>query len=263
MLRIHALPFIEASGSLTELASKIAPLKDTDAFAPGLMRTIYLKQVEALIEQLEAMELSMTLVPAKNLRLLLGTENTMAGLYRGTLRETQSRLRDEIGGRFLFSLSASDAIRFEADFGPGIATKFPGLTYEIEEGNKCLALGRSTAAAFHFVRCLEGGISALSKCLSVPDPTKGADRNWSILLRKLDDAASAKWPSAASRFGGDGEFFEWATGTLKAMQNPYRNATMHLDQKYTPDEAKQIMDLVRPFLQKITSRMDEQGDPKA
>src|SRR4051795_7608402 len=58
----------------------------------------------------------------------------------------------------------------------------PSLEYEISETGKCLALGRSTASVFHSIRCLEASIRALARCLRLPDPTTGAERNWNIVL---------------------------------------------------------------------------------
>ncbi len=50
---------------------------------------------------------------------------------------------------------------------------------------------------------------------------------------------------------------------LAATQNPYRNATMHLDHKYTEDEAQNLFEIVKGFMNRIADRMDENGDPKA
>jgi hypothetical protein len=62
---------------------------------------------------------------------------------------------------------------------------------------------------------------------------------------------------------GDGEFFDNAFAALAAMQNPYRNSTMHLDQKYTSEEASHIFEVVGGFMKKLASRMDEDGLPLA
>jgi hypothetical protein len=61
----------------------------------------------------------------------------------------------------------------------------------------------------------------------------------------------------------DGQFFEEAYAALAAIQNPYRNATMHLDQKYTPEEARHVFEMVGGFMRKVSSRMDENGMPLA
>lgn len=148
-------------------------------------------------------------------------------------------------------------------FGGQVDTNFPSLVYEIEESGKCLALGRSTAAAFHAIRSLEAGITAISRCLAIPDPTKGADRNWGAMLKKIQAELDRRWVGAASRMTGDGAVFEGLYGVLQALQNPYRNATMHFDQKYTTEEAKHIFEMVAGVMRKIASRMDENGLPLA
>jgi hypothetical protein len=62
---------------------------------------------------------------------------------------------------------------------------------------------------------------------------------------------------------GDGRFFEEAYAALAAMQNPYRNATMHLDQVYTEEGARDLFNIVGGFMKRIADRCDENGDPKA
>ena len=57
--------------------------------------------------------------------------------------------------------------------------------------------------------------------------------------------------------------FDEAYGALAGMQNPYRNSTMHLDDKYTPDEARHIFEVVKGFMARLAVRMDEQGAPLA
>jgi hypothetical protein len=169
------------------------------------------------------------------------------------------RIRDELDEHLFFQLNPL-LIRFyectDPLFGQDVSDKFPSLIYEIEEAGKCYALERSTASAFHSIRCLEGGIRALSRCLQIPDPTKAHERSWAKLLGTLKAAIDKKWPTSSDRLSGDGEFFENAYAALAAIQNPWRNATMHLDQKYTADEAKHIFDVVRGFMRKVASRCD-------
>jgi hypothetical protein len=146
-------------------------------------------------------------------------------------------------------------------FGQTVADKFPGVTYEIDEAAKCLALGRATASVFHSIRCLEAAIEALSRCLGIPDPTKAADRSWFKLLAAMKAEIDRRWPPSQLP-GDDARFFGEAHAALAAMQNPWRNATMHLEQKYTPDEARHILGMVEGFMKKLASRMDENGEPK-
>jgi bisphosphoglycerate-independent phosphoglycerate mutase (AlkP superfamily) len=71
------------------------------------------------------------------------------------------------------------------------------------------------------------------------------------------------WYYTADRMSRDGRIFEEAYAALAAMQNPWRNATMHLDQKYTVEEARNVFDVVGGSMRKLASRMDEDGSPKA
>jgi hypothetical protein len=50
---------------------------------------------------------------------------------------------------------------------------------------------------------------------------------------------------------------------LDAVKNPWRNATMHVEKKYTPEEALHIHSSVRGFMMRLADRMDENGIPIA
>lgn len=128
---------------------------------------------------------------------------------------------------------------------------------------KCFALGRSTAAAFHFIRCLEGALEAFSKWLSVAPSTKPAQRNWGNKLAEISDQAKVKWPNAADRISGNGKFYEEIYAVFSSMRNPYRNGTMHLEKKYLPEEAYELMILIKGVLNRISSKMDQDGLPFA
>jgi hypothetical protein len=176
-----------------------------------------------------------------------------------------STIKTEMKARLFFALSPDASKSFYAPqiFGPSEAGRFGEATHEMQESAKCLALERSTASAFHSIRCLEAAIRALSRCLQIPDPTKGSERSWMKLLKALKDRIDLKWPTSTDRMKGDGEFFDNAYAALAAMQNPWRNATMHLDQVYTPEDAKYIFGIVSDFMKRIANRMDEDGKPFA
>jgi hypothetical protein len=168
---------------------------------------------------------------------------------------------------FSFSLSQIEAEYFapiEPIFGEDVAKKFSTEgAFEIDEAAKCLALGRATAAVFHLMRILEVGIRSICRCLQIPDPTKPAERNWAIILRDIDAGIKARWPKGADRMTGDGALFASLYASLEAVRNPWRNATMHVENKYTYDEAEHIFVAVKGFMRKLASRMDEQGQPLA
>ena len=37
---------------------------------------------------------------------------------------------------------------------------------------------------------------------------------------------------------------------------------MHLEEKYTEEEARSLLEIVRGYLQSVAARMDEDGNPK-
>lgn len=183
----------------------------------------------------------------------------------GLLRDFRQRLYDALKRPKFLVLNAREQEFYEpaqSHYGTQVNTSFPSITYEIDEAAKCLALGRSTASAFHSIRCLEAAIRAMSRCLGIPDPTKGADRSWHNALRAFKTEMDRRWPPSG-RLSGDGRRFEELHAILSSLQSPYRNATMHLDQKYTDEEARYIFDAVGVLMKKLTSRCDEDGEPKA
>jgi hypothetical protein len=181
-------------------------------------------------------------------------------------RMLNAAFKDELSGMHIFAIPF-DRVRYyeqkEPIFGDVVAKKFPSLLDEVEEAGKCYALGRSTASVFHSLRCLEAGIAAMSRCLGIPDPTKGSERSWMKLLNAIEKEMDKRWLKAQARFSGDGKAFEELYAVLAAIQNPYRNSTMHLDAKYTAEQALDIMNAVRRFMITVANRMDEYGDPRA
>lgn len=176
-------------------------------------------------------------------------------------------LRMETEGRKFLQIEDEDLYREGADlFGRDVATKFAtDGVFEIDEAGKCLAVGRYTAAVFHLMRIMEVGVKAASACLGIPDPVRGGDRNWGNMLRRFKSEMDRRnavrppeWQIATDR-----DFFEEIYVSLDAVRNVWRNATMHVENKYTPEEAEHIFGAVRGFMRKLASRLDEKGQPAA
>lgn len=177
------------------------------------------------------------------------------------------RLIDELSLVTVFVLEESKAGLFDPSeplFGPEVAARFATeAVFEIDEAAKCLALSRPTASVFHLMRTMEVAIRAIARCLQIPDPVRPAERNWALILKTIKNGVDAKWPTAATRMAGDGAFFEEVLASLEAVRNPWRNATMHVEKKYTDDEAEHIFVAVKGFMKKLASRCDEHGEPNA
>jgi hypothetical protein len=199
-------------------------------------------------------------------------ERVKALLAKDTPGEELLQAFKELGNRFTddlehvqFHFVRADLVPLYGDpnlLGESVAKRFPSVVPEIEDAGSAHALERWTASAFHTIRCLEAGIRALTRCLGIPDPTKGSDRNWSSILRSVKAEMDRRWPSATDKMAPDYITFDGIFGALSALQNPYRNETMHLDARYDEGEARHIMEMVRGLMQRVAARCDENGDPK-
>lgn len=143
-------------------------------------------------------------------------------------------------------------------FGVGVNSGFSSLTYEMEEAGKCLALGRSTASVFHLMRIMEGALKAVHNCLGISVALEGANRNWGSILVRIKNDISTRGSRWAEK-----EYFNEVYARLDAIKDAWRNSTMHVENKYTEEEAKIIFEYTRAFMQKIAARMDEAGLPFA
>ncbi len=178
------------------------------------------------------------------------------------LREVPQIVRREAEPRRFFMIAPEHQRFYEPQgylFGAEVDIGFETIRYDLSEAGKCLALERSTAAGYHLVRCLEAGLRALARSLGIDDPKKGYDQTWGIVLQSIKAELDKRWPHRADRFEGDGKDYESLYGTLAAIKSPYRDTTMHLQEKYTEEEARDAFHMVRGFMVKLAEMMDEKG----
>jgi len=266
MFKIKAAAFVGAAVSLgiikgMEIGTRAQGFLPSISDLPvGLELGGGVKQpVEKLIPALAALELPVTLAAAERLMgKISGGEMTHQELFQ--LSESiHSRLQDELGARYFLSLSKTEAADYGSDgFGDEVHEKFPSIIFELDEASKCMALGRYTAAVFHWMRAVEAALRAVRLCLGATAPLVAQGRNWgSILteLRSLRTGSPPKWP--------ENDYFSGLYASMEAVMHAWRNSTMHIENKYTREEAESIRDCVKALLQRVASRMDEQGMPLA
>lgn len=195
-----------------------------------------------------------------------GLVSSVAAGYQN-LRDT---LRKEMSQKCFFCLSDSEKALFQPDkdhpiFGVVVQNNFPSAIYEIDEAAKCLALDRSTATVFHLMRALERTLIAIRRCLNLPDSTDLRDRSWGLILRGLRQEVERRNKEQGSSWGNleDQHFFSAVIGSMAAVKLAWRDPTMHVERNYLPHEAQEIFAAVRTLMQKVASRMDEEGMPKA
>jgi hypothetical protein len=284
MLELNAQAFYSAATELQRIRGIIADEPGIEETADGGLHVTMLTQqhpvVETVLGCIANLRGNLTVLGARvTLMALEELEAVLEGVAQGepVLKNSLETYLSDIDSRFFHELTLTKVLVLEARdqryfephealFGDTVAIGFPTFAvFEIDEAGKCLGLGRPTAAVFHLMRTTEGGIRAVAACLGIPDPVKAAARNWGDVLRTIKaelDRRNAMKPAGWS-ISSDRQFFEEVYVSLDAIRNPWRNATMHVENKYTDDEAEHIFIAVKGFMKKLASRCDEAGNPKA
>jgi hypothetical protein len=274
MFELKAGAFYHAAAGLAEISAWIAaskddpdgPFNEANNLLPDDQEFLSGK-LSSLRAHLAILEMPVTLLAAEEAERAIKRQDATWGLVKTRLDEIRNTLRRELSLLTLLVLEHKERSYYapiKPHFGPEVAAQFQtAAAFEIDEAAKCLALGRPTAAVFHLMRVMEGSVRAVARCLSIPDPTKPAERNWGFVLGEIWKGIEKKWPTVATRAAGEGAFFEALYASLDAVKNPWRNATMHPASKYTDDEAEHVFVAVKGFMMRLASRCDENGDPKA
>ena len=178
----------------------------------------------------------------------------------GALTRLQNAVKQELATKSALLMDSKSVKLWTQNhphFGDDFKAQFPKAEYDLDEAAKCLAAGRSTAAVFHLMRIMESGLAAIHACLGISVPLTGNNRNWGTILKRIRDenVKRGKWTEK--------DLFQEFYALLDAVKDAWRNSTMHTENKYTPEEAEHIFAMVRGFMMKISSRMDENGLPKA
>jgi hypothetical protein len=173
-----------------------------------------------------------------------------------SMTELRSRIADEISLMLVMRIPAEKAPYYEQEqpFGEKVATAFPSTSFDIEEASKCYAVGRDTACVFHLMRILEQGLHALAVEIGVAE----VGANWNKLLDQMDgilrqarDGKIAKPPDWKERE----RFYSEASALLRNVKNAWRNDAIHIEQKYTDEEALRILMATKAIMQFLADNL--------
>ena len=56
--------------------------------------------------------------------------------------------------------------------------------------------------------------------------------------------------------------FDEIYALLDAVKGRWRDATMHVEEKYTEDEARRLYQTIENFMRRLAARMDQDGNPR-
>jgi hypothetical protein len=199
--------------------------------------------------------------------------NVTKRVHRG-ISDLCAVLQSEFVGKHVLVVPSDKAQFYQEDepffgsqFGPEVASKFRTKgKFEIGEAGNCLALGRDTACAFHLMRAVEAGLQGLEKCLRLQPTTNKGDKTWGAVLGKIREELDRKddllwrhqWTSMEDR-----KFFNDVHALLVLIKDAFRDPTMHLERVFTAREARHLFALVHGLMEKMASRLDEDGLPQA
>jgi hypothetical protein len=142
-------------------------------------------------------------------------------------------------------------------FGKEVADKFPSASFDIGNGGVCLATTMFTASVFHMMRVMEIGLASLGKVFGV----SLAYTNWEPALREIESKIANMRNDPAWRSLPDmkeqQEYYSQASSYFRTVKDAWRNYTMHARAKYTEDEAEQIFNGVKAFMQTLAERLSE------
>jgi hypothetical protein len=195
----------------------------------------------------------------------ISASNLLAKLKRRATRkeivelveELSRRVGDELLGEFFLQLTLVEAEAYE-NWQKGwetILEKFRDPTRDVEEMNKCFALGRYTASMFHALHVAEWGAVYLGDRIGVTDPKK----SWGATERKLRELVKSGHGAFPSTLGCTFEFVEQMHREIESMMLAWRHkvdhAVNHLyivpNTDFTPDVAEHVISAVRIFMLRL------------
>ena len=159
--------------------------------------------------------------------------------------EVHARLYDELENRGMFFYIPMDrAKHFEAlePFGKRVSLKFPKLTEDIQEAEKCFACGRFTACVFHLMRIMEYAVQRMGKLLRVELEVE--KENWQAILNRINGQIKLldhKLPKTV--------LLTEIASHLYNVKVAWRNSVMHPKSTYTEEEAENLLKQVGLFIQ--------------
>ena len=222
-----------------------------------------LSSLPSVEEQFRNIGLTITAETAKELIEELGTDSRHSFQWLHDQIETIERLAEkELKNKFFLYIPPERAkfwpkMSDQNLFGKEVADKFPSAAFDIANSGVCLATMMSTASVFHLMRVMEIGLAALGRVFGV----SLAYTNWEIALNQIESKIAGMrsdptWKSLPD-CKEQQEYYSQAASYFRTVKDAWRNYTMHTRAKYTEEEAEQVLNSVKGFMQKLAEKLKE------
>ena len=170
------------------------------------------------------------------------------------LKELRTRLKDELEATEFYYIHPI-RLRFYKEpmlMGKDVNDRFPKAIDDIEDAGKCIALGQGTASVMHTMRIMECGLKALANALGIPYAP-----SWEAYLKQISDKIGEKHKNKTAKWRRDEKFYRDLSGDLLTVKQAWRNPTMHVDRKYSVEEAEQIFTAAKHFMERLAKHFTD------
>lgn len=249
VLKVNAQGFIATSQLYAVISTT---LKQGGQITPSAIQLL-IKKASELRQRCEELDLPLSALKLQELEDRLGGYDAAdrVELVR-LIDDALSRMHDEWASRLVFVIEPRRAHLYSdvAPFGRSVAERFPLAATDIEEAGKCLALDRGTACVFHLMRVMEVGLRHLANELGIPYAP-----SWESYINQINTRIAEKHKKKGIRWKRDEPYFKEIAGDLLTVKVAWRNPTMHVVRRYTPEEAEQVFAAVRSLMQRIATKV--------
>jgi hypothetical protein len=247
MEKFSAAAFYGICRQLQELRNSIE--RDIQAMVASEWNEATRLFVQAILMEVERscdeLELAISAKAAQHAATICLGQGTEHGRFVAAVEHLELTINWEMEDRLFFHVPTDRAKFYDQGelFGQEVNTKFPSLQYDIVEAGSCYATGRSTACVFHLMRVMEVGVQEFGIRLGITFADK---KDWHNIIEEAQKAIKLLPQKDASTV-----LLSQAASHLYSVKVGWRNRVMHPHDKYTLDEAKDLIAQVRLFMQQL------------
>jgi hypothetical protein len=263
MLRFNAHRFIKIIASSAEFYGMLKimmPNINVTAMETTFLPEVFVKEMPKVLGDMKIECEESLLLSASDhiedmlLRIRLPNSGavTLADYFRFDA-ELNKRIEHELKRKKFYQLKPDVAGLFEAaePFGTSVALRFGSAIYDIGEASKCFACERYTASVFHLMRTLECALKQFAGMLGIDYQI-----NWDAYIKavtKLIQNTDAKNPEDRAKR----DFVSKAATLLQGIGHAWRNPSMHVGSEYGLDQAGNIFNSTKAFMQGFADGLDD------
>lgn len=219
----------------------------------GPLSRALLKKLSALCDSINKIlmgfQLSHSIKVVDNVLRLTGTHQK----FRSGIEQLAASIELELEDRkFYGPLPSLEQYYDQTElFGAKVFKNFSSANNDIYESGMCLALERGTACVLHLMRVMESGLAALAHTLGV-----NKQNDWGAYLRAIEAELEKRYKTSGAR-SPDEQFYAASALTFDQVRRAWRNPTMHVENNYSPERAKEILEAVRSFMNHLATKISE------